>query len=143
MPKNLRMKVNKRMTYFMEHISKKKQKSRVDVYMEHLKQISNKEIYDIDDKDVLEFLIFKDVNDSGRTIVHRENCPHLGTASVHLCSDVIQCGLRHQAESMRVGIVDKLRKGFEEVGRKGPYSPLDQMGDPTRSIVVSGGLLEG
>ena len=72
MPKNLRMKVNKRMTYFMEHISKKKQKSRVDVYMEH-----------IDDKDVLEFLIFKDVNDSGRTIVHRENCPHLGTASVH------------------------------------------------------------
>jgi len=43
-------------------------KSRVDVYMEHLKQVSNKEIYDIEDKDVLEFLIFKDVNDSGRTV---------------------------------------------------------------------------
>ena len=68
--------------------------------MDHLKQISNKEIYEIDDKDVLEFLIFKDVNDSGRTIVHKENCPHIGTSSVHSCLDKIQCGLRHQAESM-------------------------------------------
>ena len=124
------------MTCFMEYVSKKKLKSRVDVYMEHLKQISNKEIYKINDKDVLNFLIFKDVNDSGRTVVHKETCPHLGTTSVDNCVDTIQCGLRHQAESMRVGIVDKLRKGFEEVGRKGPYSPVDQMGDPTRSILV-------
>ena len=34
--------------------------------MEHLKQISNKEIYEIDVKDVLIFLIFKDVSDSER-----------------------------------------------------------------------------
>ena len=123
MPNNLRVKVNKRMTYLLEHLSKKKQKSRVVVYMEHLKLISNKEIYEINDKDVLEFLIFKDVNDSGRTIVHKESCPHLGKPSVDLCSDAIQCGLRHQAESMRIGIVDKLRKGFEEVGRKVPIVP--------------------
>ena len=58
----------------MEYVSKKKLKSRVDVYMDHLKQISNKEIYEIDDKDVLNFLIFKDVNDSGRTVVHKETC---------------------------------------------------------------------
>ena len=111
-------------------------KSNVDVYMDHLKQISNKQIYEINDKDVLNFLIFKDVNDSGRTVVHKETCPHLGTTSVENCVDTIQCGLRHQAESMRVGIVDKLRKGFEEVGRKGPYSPVYQMGDPTLSILV-------
>ena len=92
MPRDLKMRVGKRMTFFMEHLSKKKQKSRVDVYMDSLKQISNKEIYEIDDKDVLEFLIFKDVNDSGRTIVHKETCPHLGTTSVDLCSDNIQCG---------------------------------------------------
>ena len=133
---NLKARVNKRMTCFMEHLSKKKHKSRVDVYMEHLKLISSKEIYDIDDKDVLKFLIFKDVNDSGRTIVHKDTCLHLGKSSVDACADDIQCGLRHQAESMRVGVVDKLRKGFEEVGRKGPYNPLDQMGDPTRSILV-------
>ena len=47
--------------------------------MEHLKKISNKEIYDLDDQDVLKYLIFKDVNDSGRTIVHKESCPFLGT----------------------------------------------------------------
>ena len=136
MPRNLKVKVHKRMTCFLEFLSKKKIKSRVDVYMEHLKQISNKEIYDIEDKDVLEFLIFKDVNDSGRTVVHGQSCPHLGTSSVQDCVNQVQCGLRHQAESMRVGIVDKLRKAFEEVGRKGPYSPIDQMGDPTRSILV-------
>ena len=127
MPRDLKLKVGKRITFFMEHLLKR-QKSRVDVYVEHLKKISNKEIYAIDDRDVLHFLVFKDVNDSGRTVVHKETCPHLGTPSLEYCSDQIQCGLRHQAESMRVGIVDKLRKRFEEVGRKGPYSPLDQMG---------------
>ena len=74
MPNNLRVKMNERMTCFMEYICKKKIKSRVDVYMDHLKQISNKEIYEIEDKDVLEFLIFKDVNDSGRTVVHKDAC---------------------------------------------------------------------
>jgi hypothetical protein len=136
MPRDLKVKVCKRMAYFLEFLSKKKIKSRVDVYMEHLKQVSNKEIYEIEDKDVLEFLIFKDVNDSGRTVVHKENCPHIGTSAIQNCEDQVQCGLRHQAESLRVGIVDKLRKGFEEVGRKGPYSSMDQMGDPTQSILV-------
>jgi len=90
------------MTCFMEFLSKKKIKSRVDVYMEHLKQVSNKEIYDIEDKDVLEFLIFKHVNDSGRTVVHKYTCPYAGTTSLDHC---------------------------EEVGRKGPYNAVDQLGD--------------
>ena len=55
----------------MEHLVKKKQKSRVDVYMEDLKKISNKEVYDLDDQDVLKYLIFKDVNDYVRTVVHK------------------------------------------------------------------------
>ena len=92
----------------MEYVIKKKEKSRVDVCMEHLKQVSNKEIYDIDDKDVVEFLIFKDVNDSGRTVVHKDTCPYVGTTSLEHCADKIQCGFRHQAESMRVGIVDHI-----------------------------------
>ena len=120
----------------MEHLVKKKQKSRMDIYMEHLKKVSVKEIYDLDDQDVLKYLIYKDVDDSGRTVVHKDSCPFLGSASVENCVDQVQCGLRHQSESMRVGIVDKLRKAFEEVGRKGPYNSLDQMGDPTRSNLV-------
>ena len=59
-----------------------------------------------------------------------------GTTSLDHCEDKIQCGFRHQAESMRIGIGDKLRKGFEEVGRKGPYNAIDQLGDPTRSTLV-------
>ena len=41
--------------------------------------------------------------------------------------------MRHQSESMRVGIIDKLRKGFEEVGKKGPYDPITHLEDPTRA----------
>ena len=82
MPRDLKLKVSKRISFFMEHLLKKKRKSRVDVYVEHLKKISNKEIYEIDDRDVLHFLVFKDVNDSGRTVVHKETCPHLGTPSL-------------------------------------------------------------
>ena len=37
---------------------------------------------------------------------------------------------------MRVGIVQKLRMGFEEVGRKGSYDPSIAKGDPTKSRLV-------
>ena len=38
---------------------------------------------------------------------------------------------------MRVGIIAKLRRGFEDVGRKGIYNPKNLQGDPTRGAVVS------
>ena len=47
--------------------------------MENLKLISNKEIYELEDNDVLRFLIYKDVNDSGRTVVHHFMCQNVGT----------------------------------------------------------------
>ena len=105
--------------------------------MENLKTVSNKEIYDLDAQDVLKFLIYKDVNDSGRTLVHHFQCPNVGTKSNDRYGDKIKCGLRHQSESMRVGIVDKLRKAFEDVGRKGPYDPETQLGDPTRALEIN------
>ena len=104
--------------------------------MENLNMVSNKEIYDLDDQDVLRFLIYKDVNDSGRTIVHHYTCPNVGTDSTQQCNDKVKCGLRHQSESMRVGIIDKLRKAFEDVGRTGPYDSITQLGDPTRASIV-------
>ena len=54
----------------------------MDVYMEALKTFSKKEIYDLDDQDVLDFLIFKDVNNSGRTVVHHRACPNVGLTPV-------------------------------------------------------------
>ena len=57
----------------------KREASRVDIYMEELKRVSGKQIYDIDDQDVLSFLIYKDINDSGRTVVHYVACPFIGS----------------------------------------------------------------
>ena len=120
----------------MDHLSAKKRQSRVDVYMGFLKEFSGKQIYDIEDSDVLDFLILKDVNGSGRTVVHHRACPRLGSVNHDNCLDKTRCSSRHTANSMRIGIVQKLRKGFEEVGRKGPYDPSMAKGDPTRSKLV-------
>ena len=83
--------------------------------MAWLKEISGKQIYDLDDQVVLDFLIYTDVNDSGRTVVHHRAYPNIGITHINDCRDNIRCSTRHAAASMRVGIVQKLRKGFEEV----------------------------
>ena len=104
--------------------------------MTGLKEFSGKQIYDLDDQDVLDFLIFKDVNESGRTVVHHRACPNIGLTHIQDCRDSIRCSTRHAAASMRTGIVQKLRKGFEEVGRRGIFEPGTSKGDPTRSLLV-------
>ena len=114
----------------------KRTKSRVDVYMHGLKTFSKREIYDLDDQDVLEYLMFKDTNESGRTYIHHHACPNVGNTSTRDCPDPAKCSLRHTANSMTVGIVLKLRKAFEEVGRRGPFDITTMAGDPTRSLLV-------
>jgi len=58
----------------------------MDVYMEALKTISNKEVYEINDEGVLKFIIYKNVNDSGRTVVHLSACPNIGTkTTIEVC----------------------------------------------------------
>ena len=125
--------INKKRTQFLDHLTVKKRQSRVDFYMGLLKDFSGKQINDIEDLDVLDFLFCKDVNGSGRTVVHHRACPDLGSTSLGECHDRIKCSERHTTNSMRIGIVQKLRKGFEEVGRKGPYDPAMAKGDPTKS----------
>ena len=102
----------------MEDFRNRRALTRVDVYMNALKSFAKKQIYDLDDNDVLDFLIFKDINESGRTLVHFQNCPHIGALNFDRCSDKSLCAKRHQAASLRVGIIAKLRRGFEDVGRK-------------------------
>ena len=67
---------------FLEYMQKKRALSRTDVYMDYLKDFCGKEIYVIMDKDVLNYLIFKDVNNSGRTIVHNRACTFLAGDSL-------------------------------------------------------------
>ena len=71
-----------------------------------------------------------------RTYIHYHACPNVGNTSTRDCPDPVKCSLRHTANSMRVGIVLKLRKVFEEVGRKGPFDITTMAGDPTRSLLV-------
>ena len=114
----------------------KRTKSRMDVYMHSLKTFSKKETYELDDKDVLDFLMYKDVNDSGRTVIHHHACPDVGKNSLESCPDLFKCSLRHSAHSMRIGIVLKLSKAFEDVGRRGPFEKDTMSGDPTKSLLV-------
>ena len=80
----------------MEHLLIKRTKSRMDVYMKALKDFSGKEIYDLDDMDVLDFLMFKDINDSGRTIIHHRACPNVGNLILETCPDLVNVPLDTQ-----------------------------------------------
>ena len=90
---------------------------------------------------MLEFLIFRDVNDSGRTVVHHRACPYIGLTHVNGCRDNIRCSSRHAAASMRIGIVQKLRKGLEKVGRRGIFEPYTSKDDPASSLLYKNILL--
>ena len=136
LPPHLQARLNKRRTLFLEHLMFKRTKSRVDIYMQALKEFSKKEIYDLDDQDVLDFLLFKDVNDSGRTVIHHEACPNVGNLSLENCPDLVRCSLRQTANSMRIGIILKLSKAFEDVGKRGPFDLPTMSGDPTKSVLV-------
>ena len=82
--------------------------------------------------DVLDFLIYKDINDSRGTSVHHTSCPYIGASTIDTYSDRTLCAIRHQATSMTVGIIAKIRRGFGDVGRKGIYRPTNLQRDPPR-----------
>ena len=128
---------DRRKGLFLQELQNKRKLTRVEVYIKALKTFASKEIFDLSDRDVLDFLIYKDVDDSGRTIVHFKSCPFIGTDNFHRCPNKMLCAKRHQAASMRTGIISKLRKGFEDVGRKGNFDPRTLGGDPTRSPLIS------
>ena len=79
MSAELKQLYNRRKIAFLEDLQTKRDQSRVNVYMGALKAFCGKQIYDIDGEDVLNFMIFKDINSSGRTSVHYHSCPNLGT----------------------------------------------------------------
>ena len=95
MPMDTKVLVEKRLQCFLEHCKMRRLKSRMDVYMENLKTVSNKEVYDLDEQDVLKFLIYKDVNNSGKSLVHHSERPNLGTKTNIECQAKVKCDFRH------------------------------------------------
>ena len=53
--------------------------------MDYLKEFCGKEVYDITDDNVPDYLVYKDVNNSGRTVVNNRACPFLGSDSLLQC----------------------------------------------------------
>ena len=96
-----------------------------------LKNILEEKKYDLDNKNVLEYLIFKDRNESGRSYIHHHAFPNVRNTSTRDCPNPVKCSLRHTANSMRVGRILKLRKTFE----KGPFDITTMVGDPTKSFL--------
>ena len=79
--------------------------------------------------------MFKDMNNSGRTIVHNRACPFIGSDSLEQCTDPVKCAQRLSMDSMKIGIVLKLRKALEEAGRRGPYVLATIKGDSTTTLL--------
>jgi hypothetical protein len=114
----------------------KQKKTRVDKCMQELMTYSGHTVWETTEQHVLNFLIFKDTNGSGRTVVHQENCPFLGTRTFTHCKSLAKCGLRHSAESLRTGIFEKIKKGFDQAGRRGEWIPELLQGNPAISTLV-------
>ena len=79
--------------------------------MDARKKFAVKQVYHLED-DVLDFLIYKDINDSRKTSVHHTSCPYIGASTIDKCSHRSFCAIKHQATSMTVGIIAKLRRGL-------------------------------
>ena len=102
----------RRKIFFLDDLNSRRKQTRVDVYMGALKTFAGKQIYDLTDMDVLDFLIFKDVDNSGRTVVHFKACPFIGTDN--FCESSVLCAKRHQSASIGTGIISNLRKGLKK-----------------------------
>ena len=82
--------------------------------------------------DIVDFLIFKDVNGSGRTWVHDLECEDVG-GRVRTQNCLVGCAYRHAAQSMRTGQYQVLKRGFEEFHMAGEWDPIGLRGNPVES----------
>ena len=93
-------------------------------------------ILDAEDKDVVDFLMFKNVS-SGKTWVHAKNCPYLGQRQKFPACQKLTCTSNHAADSLRTGIYQMLKQGFQDMGLNGPWNIASKTGNPVNSILVS------
>ena len=93
-------------------------------------------ILDAEDKDVVDFLMFKNVS-SGKTWVHAKNCPYLGQRQKFPACQKLTCTSNHAADSLRTGIYQMLKQGFQDMGLNEPWNIASKTGNPVNSILVS------
>eukprot|EP00752_Nemacystus_decipiens_P007886 g7046.t1 len=87
--------------------------------------------------DIFDWLCFLDTHGQGTTVVHRLDCPGVGTSGATACSTDAVCPTRYAAESLRVSFVSKLKMAFrQELGRSAAWHPVDRTGNPCDSVLV-------
>ena len=128
--------VGKRLAYF-EQTQNEEQKviQKQRVLRQFEKYLQSKELCKVVPEDVVRFLIFKEMEGKGRTIVHKQMCKNLGSLCLTGCEKE-KCGLRHAYDSLRSGYVEKLKSIFEEAGFSGKWNPQRSEGNPTKSVKV-------
>ena len=128
--------MEKRKAYF-EQIQKGEQgvvqKERVIKQFENF--LKGKQLCKAVPEDVVKFLIFKEIEGKGRTIVHKQTCNQLGTTNLTGCKRE-ECGFRHAYDSLRSGYFEKLKAVFEEEGLGGKWNPQRGEGNPVKSVKV-------
>ena len=95
-------------------------------------------------RDVLAYLIMKDVDNSGRTLVHGQQCARLGEPNLPQTQRKDQfgsctssdCAWRHGGESMRTGVVQLIANGYSKLGVKSVWDPESRTGNPATGRVV-------
>ena len=99
------------------------------------KWLEGKSLTNVTPEEVVDFLIFKEMEGKGRTVVHRETCPRLGTTDLKGCK-IQECGTRHAYDSLRSGYFEKIKSLFEEGGMGGRWNPQRHEGNPAKSLEV-------
>ena len=124
--------VGKRLAYF-EQTQNEEQKviQKQRVLRQFEKYLQSKELCKVVPEDVVRFLIFKEMEGKGRTIVHKQMCKNLGSLCLTGCEKE-KCGLRHAYDSLRSGYLEKLKSIFEEAGFSGKWNPQRSEGNPTK-----------
>ena len=82
------------------------QKQRVRKQFE--KHIEQKTLSEVIPEDVVEFLIFKEIERKGSTVVHTDKCEYIGTKTSKIVKKE-ECGFRHAYDSLRSGYSEELK----------------------------------
>ena len=87
-------------------------------------------------QDVIRFMAFKDVSDSGRTVVHDTECPHIGDTSLSVDCLPTKCMKVMAADSLRTAVIVPLKEGYRCLGISSKWDDANGTGNPADSFKV-------
>ena len=87
--------------------------------------------------DVFDFCCFLDTQGKGTKMVHDQDCPGVGTPGETGCLPDAKCSKRYAADSMRTGVISKLKMAMrEQLGKGEVWDPVRMTGNVCASPLV-------